>query len=86
MALITNARNAWKLLSVKYAAFVAMLPEVLYRLADISTQFMPLLSEEVKGYLPGPVRAGFALVSAGFIFFRLWQQKDLKYDINRPGG
>ena len=47
---------------------------------------MPLLSEEVKGYLPGPIRAAFAMVSAGFIFFRLWQQKELKYDINRPGG
>ena len=27
MALISNARNAWKLLSVKYAAFVAMVPD-----------------------------------------------------------
>ncbi len=83
--LITNWKNAWKLLTVKYAAFVALVPEVLYRLADVSTQFMPLLSDEVKDYLPGPVRAGFAMVSAGFIFFRLWRQKDLIDDLNRPG-
>lgn len=85
MTFINNWTKGWKLLSVKYAAFVAMLPEVVYRIADVSTQFMPLLSEEVKGYLPGPIRASFALISAGFIFFRLWKQKGLANDLERPG-
>jgi hypothetical protein len=74
--LIENWKKSWKLLSVKYAAVVALLPELIYRVADVTTQFMPLLSEEVKDYLPGPVRAAFALTSAGFIFFRLWKQQD----------
>lgn len=81
---IEDWKKSWKFLSVKYAAFVALLPELLYRIADVSTQFMPLLSEEVKDYLPGPVRAGFALVSAGFIFFRLWKQQDKNNDANGP--
>ena len=84
MALISNWKHSWKLATVKWATLVALLPELIYRVADIGATVMPLLSEEVKGYLPGPIRAAFAFVSVVAIALRVYKQKALTYDLDKP--
>jgi len=77
MKLIEGWKQSWRLLTVQYAAAVAILPEVIYRLAEVFESLMPALSSVVLDNLPPWLRATCAVLALLAVFLRLVKQKPL---------
>lgn len=80
--LIPNWRESWKLHTVKFGAALAVIPEILWNLAVALADALPMLSSEVREYLPENVRTALALVGVTVVVLRLWRQKNV--DSIRP--
>lgn len=72
--LVEDWRKAWRWWSVRYAALVAILPEMLYRLAEASEHILPTLSYAVLDNLPWWLRSGAAIMAFVAVFLRLLRQ------------
>lgn len=68
--LIEDWKQAWRLWSIQFAAVVALLPELLYRIGDV----LPALSPIVVDYLPGWLRATCAVLGLVATALRVVQQ------------
>lgn len=75
--LIHNWREAWKLHTVKLGAALALIPEILWNLAVALSDALPMLSSEVRQYLPENVRVALALTGLAVLVLRLWRQKNV---------
>ena len=76
-ALIHNWRESWRLHTVKFGAALAVIPEILWNLAVSLGDALPLLSIEVREYLPQNVRVALALTGLVVVVLRLWRQKNV---------
>lgn len=83
--LIHGWTKAWKLHTVKFGAALALIPEVLWNLAQSLADVLPLLSSEVREYLPQNVRVALALVGLTVVVLRLWRQKNVDSHFKKPG-
>lgn len=81
--LIHNWRESWRLHTVKFGAALALIPEILWNLAVALSDALPMLSSEVREYLPENVRTALALVGVTVVVLRLWRQKNV--DSTRAG-
>ena len=72
--LIDDWKQSWRLLSVQFAAAVALLPELLYRLAEALENTLPSLSGPVLDNLPPWLRATSAVGAFVAVLLRLVQQ------------
>lgn len=77
MKLIDNWRQAWRFDTVRFWAFLAAIPEALYRLALAVGDILPQLSAVVVEYLPPELRAALAVAGVLSMFLRLRQQQAL---------
>lgn len=74
MQLIDDWRNAWRLWSVRWAAALAMLPEILYQLAVALGDVMPALAGVVVQNLPPWLRGTLAVAGVIGVAARLVRQ------------
>jgi len=74
MQLIDDWKGAWRLWSVRWAAALAMLPELLYQLAVALGEVMPALSAVVVDNLPPWLRATMAVLGVIGVAARLVRQ------------
>lgn len=81
--LIDNWRQAWKLHTVKFGAALALIPSILWNLAQALGDVLPMLPQEVREYLPENVRVVLALVGLMVVVLRIWRQKNV--DSTRAG-
>ena len=75
--LIEGWRESWRLWSVRYAAAVGVLPELLYRLAEAAEHLLPALSQPVLDNLPPWLRSVCAAGALAAVFLRLVRQPKL---------
>lgn len=72
--LIDDWRKAWRLWSVRFAAAVGLLPELLYRVAEAAEHLLPALSQPVLDNLPPWLRSVSAVLALVAVALRLVRQ------------
>lgn len=72
--LIDDWHKAWRLWSVRFAAAIAVVPELLYRLAEAAEHLLPTLSQPVLDNLPPWLRSVCAMFALVAVFLRLVKQ------------
>lgn len=71
---IDNWKASWRLWSVQFAAAVALLPELAYRLAEALEGLLPAIAGPVLDNLPPSVRATCAVLALVAALLRLLKQ------------
>ena len=74
ITLIDNWKASWRLWSVQFAAAVALVPELLYRLAEAAEHLLPALAGPVLDNLPPGLRATCAVLALVAVGLRLVRQ------------
>lgn len=72
--LIEDWKAAWRLWSVRFAAAVAVIPELVYRLAEAAEHLLPALSQPVLANLPPWLRTAAAVAALVAVWLRLVRQ------------
>ena len=75
--IIDNWKQCWRLHTVKLGATLAIVPELLWRLAEALGSVLPLVSQDIKEYLPEQVRVALALAGLLVVVVRLWRQPNV---------
>ena len=76
--LINDWKQCWRLYSVQFGVALALVPELLFRLADALGQILPALPPVVLEYLPPEVRAALAIAGLVSVALRLVSQINLR--------
>lgn len=76
--LVDDWKQSWRLWSVRFAVFVAAVPEVLYRLALVAEHILPTLSYVVLDNLPQWLRTACAVLALVAVVLRLVKQPPKK--------
>ena len=74
--LIDGWQRAWRLWSVRFAAAMGLLPELLYRLAEAAEHLLPSLSAPVLDNLPPWLRSVAAALALAAVALRLVRQPE----------
>lgn len=75
LELIDDWHKSWRLWSVRFAAAVGLLPELLYHLASAAESLLPTLSQPVLDNLPPWLRSACAVLALIAVALRLIRQK-----------
>lgn len=76
LSLVPDWRSAWRWWSVRYAAIVGLLPELMYRVAEAAEHLLPALSQPVLESLPPWLRSASAVLALFAVALRLVRQPE----------
>jgi len=74
--LVEDWRRAWRWWSVRFAAVVGLLPELIYRVAEAAEHLLPALSQPVLENLPPWLRSVAAVMALIAVALRLVRQPE----------
>lgn len=74
--LVEDWHRAWRWWSVRFAAVVGLLPELIYRVAEAAEHLLPALSQPVLENLPPWLRSVAAVMALIAVALRLVRQPE----------
>lgn len=74
LQLVDDWKRAWRMWSVQFAAALALVPELLYRVALAAEHLLPTLSAPVLDNLPPWLRSACAILALVAVALRLLKQ------------
>lgn len=80
---ITGWKHSWRLHTVKLGAVLAIVPELVWQLAQTLGAILPAIPQEIKEYLPQEVRVALALAGVLVVAVRLWRQRNVDHYFDR---
>lgn len=80
---ICGWQHSWRLHTVKLGAALAIVPELVWQLAQTLGAVLPAIPQEIKEYLPQEVRVSLAIAGLLVVVVRLWRQRNVDHYFNK---